>query len=287
MIASASTVHKSKKIDKINWTSSFGFEVYGVRVGIRANSNEVLSRVRERLPLVFPIGLSECEFDSCEHIFSVRWAEKRSQSHLFFKDDEESHRQKYSDTKLDLLDSKLRITVAEFAVGYAFIHAGAVRYGDTAMIIPAKSFSGKTTLVAEFAKLGLQYYSDEYAVIDEKGMLHPYPKQLSMRGIISDYEQVEIDVEEYGGIKGVEPVKIGYVLVSKFRKRSRFAPQLLSSGEGIIECIANSVSIRHNPEFVLKVLGNVMNDAKVIKTGRSEAVRFAPRILEFIDQIEL
>ena len=62
-------------------------------------------------------------------------------------------------------------------------------------------------------------------------------------------------------------------------------PRLLSSGEGIIESIANSVSIRQNPEFVLKVLGKVMNRAKVVKTNRTEAKQFADKFLPYLDEI--
>jgi hypothetical protein len=34
------------------------------------------------------------------------------------------------------------------------------------------SYSGKTTLVSELIRAGATYYSDEYAVIDERGRVH-------------------------------------------------------------------------------------------------------------------
>jgi hypothetical protein len=93
-------------------------------------------------------------------------------------------------------ERRVRLTVAEFAIGKVFLHAGVVAWNNRALIIPAKSFQGKTTLVAELVKKGAVYYSDEYAVLDEDGLVHPFPKKLSMRGIIDDYQQIDVPVEK-------------------------------------------------------------------------------------------
>lgn len=274
-----------KKLEKINWEKFFAFDSYGVKIGIRSNADEPLEILKTRLPFLLPTGIKEIGFDEADHIFSIVWSDNSRKKHFAYKNEEEVLSQLFSNKKLDPLESQIRLTVAEFAENYVFLHAGAVKYGDRAIIIPARSFSGKTTLVAEFARRGLEYYSDEYAVIDKDGFLHPFPKQLSMRGIVDAYQQVDMDVEEFGGVKGDVPINIGFILISKYKKRSKFNPQIVSSGEGIIESIANSVSIRQNPEFVLGVLGTVMNQAKVIKTNRSEAQRFVDRFLPFLDQV--
>ncbi len=276
---------KRDKFSKIVWEDSFAFESYGVKIVIKSNDRETLERLKQRLPLLLPTGIKEIESEIAEHHFSIIWSKTPRQKNLAYKDDEEILRQKSSENKLDSLESKIRLTVAEFASDFVFLHAGAVAYQDKAIIIPARSFSGKTTLVAELAGRGLGYYSDEYAVIDKDGMLHPFTKQLSMRGIINSYEQVDMDVEEFGGRKAEKPINIGLILVSTYKKGSKFMPKLLSSGEGIIESIANSVSIRQNPEFVLKVLGKVMNQAKVVKTNRTEAKQFADKFLPYLDEI--
>lgn len=272
-------------LNKIDWQVYFAIESYGVKIGIQTNNPEVLEEIKLRLPLLLPTGFRVVPFSEAEHIFSIYWSNQPRKKHLVYKNDTEILKLSAKDWKLDLFESHLRMTVAEFANEFVFLHAGAVRYKDKAIIIPARSFSGKTTLVAELAKRGLEYYSDEYAVIDKNGFLHPFPKQLSMRGIINDHEQVDIDVEEYGGKKGEKPINIGLILVSKYTKRARFQPKLMSSGEGIIESIANSVSIRQNPEFVLKVLGIVMSQAKVVKTNRSEAKKFADKFLPYLEEL--
>lgn len=273
------------KLEKTEWVRKFAFDSYGVKIGIRSNEFEHISTIIDRLPFLLPTGLREINFAEAEHFFSIVVGEGKKKELRIYKDLEELIRQMSEQKKIGLLESKIRLTVAEFAENHVFLHAGAVRYKDKAIIIPARSFSGKTTLVAEFAKRGLEYYSDEYAVIDRDGFLHPFPKQLSMRGIIDSYQQVDMDVEEFGGVKGDIPISVGLVLISKYKKGAKFTPRVVSSGEGIIESIANSVSIRQKPEFVLGVLGKVINHAKVVKTNRSDAARFVERFLPFLDEI--
>jgi hypothetical protein len=274
-----------RKLGKTQWKDYYAFEAYQVRIGIRSNNSEMLEELRRRLPFLLPTGFEELDYGAADHIFSIVWSDGRRKKSYFYKNDEEIGQLSFGQRKLDALESQIRLTVAEFAADFVFLHAGAVRYKGRAIIIPARSFSGKTTLVAEFARHGLEYYSDEYAVIDRHGLLHPFPKQLSMRGIIDNYQQLDMDVEEFGGVKGEEPVEVGLVLISKYKKRARFRPQIVSSGEGIIETIANSVSIRQNPQFVLGVLGKVMNQAMVIRTNRSEARSFVRRFLPYLQEV--
>ena len=232
---------------------------------------------------MLPIGIKFINFDEIDHLFSVYF--KNKSDYWLKKDDEQTIKFSYKNSKFDNLDSKIRLTVAEFAENYIFLHAGVVSYKDKAIIIPAKSFSGKTTLVAELAKKGCEYYSDEYAVIDEEGFVHPFPKKLSMRGIIDDYRQLDISVEELGGKKGVKPIQVGLILISKYIKKAKFNPKIISTGEGIIESIANSVSIRQNPKLVLTVLSKITANAKIVKTNRSEADKFSSQFIPYLDTI--
>ena len=57
------------------------------------------------------------------------------------------------------------------------MHAGAVAWRDRGIVIPGRSHSGKTTLVRALVEAA-RYYSDEFAVLDPQGRLHPYPLPL-------------------------------------------------------------------------------------------------------------
>lgn len=273
------------ELEKAKWKYTFAFESYGVKIGIRSNNEKLITECRESLSFVFPTGWREIKFDEQAHLFSVHLPKNKKQNSYIYKNDEQVVVQSAGSFKFDALESQLRLTVAEFAENFVFLHAGAVAYNKKAIIIPGVSFSGKTTLVAELSKRGLEYYSDEYAVIDKKGLLHPFSKKLSMRGIIDDYTQLDIPVEEMGGKKGIKPVEIGMILVTKYKKNARFKPERISSGQGIIESIANSVSVRQNPQLVLQTLSIVVAGAKVIKTNRTEAGKFADKFLAYLEQI--
>ena len=97
-----------------------------------------------------------------------------------------------------LLDSQLRLHLGAKAPDMIFIHAGAVAYREETIVMPGKSFAGKTVLVAELVDSGATYYSDEFAVIDERGLIHPYAKGASLREGPTDYIQTDHSVESLG-----------------------------------------------------------------------------------------
>lgn len=82
---------------------------------------------------------------------------------------------------LGVLDAQIRAEVALRAPDAIFVHAGVVAHRDPAIVIPGSSFTGKTTLVAALVRAGATYFSDEFAVLDERGCLAPYAKPLSLR----------------------------------------------------------------------------------------------------------
>jgi hypothetical protein len=43
-------------------------------------------------------------------------------------------------------------------------------------------------------------------VLDKDGFVHPFPKKLSMRGIIDDYKQLDLSAESFGATVGLEPI---------------------------------------------------------------------------------
>jgi hypothetical protein len=62
------------------------------------------------------------------------------------------------------------------------LHAGAVAWGQSGVVLPGTTGSGKTTLVTGLLGAGFSYLSDEAALIDpQSGRLHPFPKSLTLR----------------------------------------------------------------------------------------------------------
>ena len=80
----------------------------------------------------------------------------------------------------DLLYFLQRLLDAEITrlVDRTPIHAGVVEVDGRAILLPGTSGSGKTTLVAALLARGARYLSDEYALLDDRGWVHPYPRPL-------------------------------------------------------------------------------------------------------------
>src|SRR5207247_125098 len=83
-------------------------------------------------------------------------------------------------------------------------HAGAVAHRGRIALLPGQSFAGKTTLTAALVELGALYYSDEFAVLDADGLVHPYAKDLSIRDH-GRMQRSDTPVETLGGLAGRVP----------------------------------------------------------------------------------
>ncbi len=82
---------------------------------------------------------------------------------------------------LKYFDSYLRVTVAENCPDRVFVHSGAVAIDGKAILLPGNSFTGKSTLTHELVKLGCKYLSDEFAILDEDGLVSPYARPINLR----------------------------------------------------------------------------------------------------------
>jgi len=170
----------------------------------------------------------------------------------------------------NVLESQIRLLVAEHATQHVFVHAGVVGWSGVAIVVPGRTFSGKTTLVVELIRRGATYYSDEYAVFDAEGRVHPFAKPLSIReaGI---WQQRERPVEELGGRAGTKPLTVGLVVVARFEAGASWRPKQLSAGEGVLALLNQTVSVRRQPKQALDVLGRVVAQATVLEGVRGEA----------------
>lgn len=182
------------------------------------------------------------------------------------------------DVALAILDTQIRQRVA-FLADQIFVHAGVVASGGKAIVIPGASFSGKTTLVRELVRAGAQYYSDEYAVLDEQGLVHPYAKPLSLRPD-GGWTQTDTHVHDLGGTSGDDPLPVGLVVVTQYRPNTVWEPHQLSSGEAVLALLANTVPARDRPEQALAFIRRAVEAASVFEGDRGDAAEIVPRVLE-------
>lgn len=281
------SIQLKKKSEKAKGKSKFSFQCYGVRISISSNRANLIEKVKREMPHIFPIKWKEIPENRIKHEFQI-FKDYKTKQIKISKDEEFVYEGPDLKRALEMLVSKLRLTVAEFAEKIVFLHAGVVGWKGKAILIPGKSFAGKTTLVAEFAKNGCEYFSDEYALIDKKGLVHPFPKKLSMRGIVDDYTQIDTDVEAFGGKSTTKPFPVGYVLVAEYKKTKNLKVRIqkISLGEGVMACIANSISIRQNPRFVIEVLNKALSQSIAVKSVRGDAKVFVKKFFNLLDSAD-
>src|SRR5882724_3476225 len=191
-----------QKVDRLGWAAGFSLKSYGVRIGIRANDAVCLERVCEHLPHEWEV-LSSAVVDRLYSIIiggsGLRPNVRRF--NMLYGDHVRLARSLDPNEVFDTLESDLRLFVAEVAHRRVFVHAGVVGWKGKAIVIPGRSFSGKSTLVAEFIRAGAAYYSDEYAVLDSRGRVHPFSKPLQLRQN-GNQRQSTINISEIGGHSG-------------------------------------------------------------------------------------
>ncbi len=253
---------------------------FGVKIGIHTDEKRHLIRILESLTALLPdnfrfINKAEVDFHFYLKSSSKNFEFYRNEELIISGDKNEKN-------FINYFLSYLRLTIAEHAISRVFIHAGVVVWNEKAIILPAHSYGGKTTLVSELIKNGAEYYSDEYAVLDEKGLVHPFPKMLSVRGIVDEYLQKDVPVETFGGTAGIKPIPAGLVLFTKFEKNAKWKPEILTTGQGVFEILSHTIPIRYNPKFSLEVLNKTLSGARILKSKRGEATDISKTILQYV-----
>jgi hypothetical protein len=244
-------------------TYEIAFEAFGVTAAVEAGSADVLKRVEARLPP----GSTRISAAPEENRFSI--LTRNGSSYRVSGPGSSLPGSSDLDVALEVLESELRAFIATQSPAHIFVHAGVVEHAGHAILIPGRSFSGKTTLVAEFVRQGHPYYSDEFAVLDREGLVHPYPKPLSIR--LNGLSQTDHDISALGGRSGTVPLRIGLVIFSEYSPDARWQPQRRSGGDIVLALLANTIPASDRPQQTLSVLTRAVGDAIMLEGPRAEA----------------
>jgi hypothetical protein len=259
------------KLDRLVWADGMSFTAYGVRVGLRVNDKALLKQLIPRLPP----GARPSHVRTTNHLYSMTGFVNGSKGrvtrlNLGYWNLLRFARTRSFDDLLEQFESHLQLTVAEYAPRRVFVHAGVVGWKGKAILIPGSSFSGKSSLVAELLRAGATYYSDEYAVIDASGRVHPYARDLRMRS--SDgVGRKRRPAADFGASTGSNPLPVALVISTRFKDGARWRPRELSRGKSVLELLANTVSARSQPEMALGFLTKAVDSATSVKGVRGEA----------------
>lgn len=161
--------------------------------------------------------------------------------------------------------------VAEHAPDYLFVHAGVVGWEGRAILMPGASFAGKTTLVRAWLDAGATYYSDEFAVLDRAGRVHPFARPLSIRDHSTGVTR-RVPATSLVAQSGTTPLQIGLILVTSYRFGARWRPRRLTPGPALLALMRHTVAARGNPAHSMPILKEAVSGGAVALTGpRGEA----------------
>ena len=194
---------------------------------------------------------------------------ERGDGGLLTRDDETVSRGETLGVLGRMLISEVHLAIAVHARDAVFVHAGVVTWNGRAIVIPGRSMSGKSTLVHALVGAGATYYSDEYAVLDHAGFVHPYAKPLSIRREDGTNDHV---APKSAGLVGSEPAPVGLIVSTYFDPIATWEPEVIEGSRAALPLIDNTVAARIQPARMLEAAAaTISSGASCIKGARPDA----------------
>jgi hypothetical protein len=269
-----------EKIDRLGWAAGIAFTAYGLSVGIRLSDRRMLDGVKAMLPP----GWRPATKPTVQRLYSLIAGGPTGRAgvrrfNILYSGAARLARTHDLEEALRHLELDIELYIADRARRRTFVHAGVVGWNGRAIVIPGRSGSGKSSLVKALVQAGATYCSDEFAVLDERGRVYPYPIPLVIRRAQAGAPPVKCRVEELGGVAGTRPLPVGLVLVTRYTGQARFRPRRLSAGRAVLDLLAHTLPARRRPKLVLDTLTQVVSQALVLRGARGEAEETADQIL--------
>lgn len=276
-----------QKLDRLVWASGLVVESYGLKIGIRCNRPEMPEGIRDALPP----GCTDSQEEVVNILLSLIVGGEGARPgirnyHLLYFGMQRIARTMNLAELYEALENHTQLTVGEWAKDRVFLHAGVVGWKGRAIILPGRSHAGKSTLVRALLDAGADYYSDEYAVIDQDGNIHPYPRRLSLRRP-DDKLPDRPTPADLGAKVGSEPLRAGLVLFSQYRADApaSWTPQPLSPGQACVKLLDHAIAAQSRPEHVMDAVHALGKRLPAFKSIRGDARTVVPDLLKQLDSL--
>lgn len=263
------------ELARLRWAGEVAFCGYGARIGVRFTDRNLGAQLARRPSP----GTCLAPPGAVDHMLSVF---RQGGRYWIYADADMKCQPALRADLLNAFTTHLRAAFAQCSARQLFVHAGVVGWRGRAIVVPGKSLAGKTTLIAELVKAGASYFSDEYAVLDDVGQVHPFAKPLSLRETRAS-RQCETPVEALGGVAATKPLPVGLVVMTRYREHARWEPQTLTPRESALEIMAHTIAARRWPVLALSVIGTIVERAPVIRSDRGDARGVVADILAALD----
>ena len=183
------------------------------------------------------------------------------------------------DSVFQWLRQDIDTTVSQRSRQMLFVHAGVVGWRGLAIVIPGRSHSGKSTLVAELVRRGAVYYSDEFAVLDETGRVHPYKRSPVLR----DQARKPQDLRLLRESEPTEPLPIGLIVAGHYQPGVTWRPAIVRGAQAVLPLIDGTVLARQESARILRIAARVAPSVVTLRGLRPEATDVAAQLLDLVD----
>ena len=251
----------------------------GLSIGLRTNDSKLLRDFFSCLAPVSDLSLAE----TGDHHYSI---EARARA----------HGRRYAlaagNRKIGVVDTRaeaimcvlsdLHFKIARSSRANIFVHAEVIGWEGAAVVMPGRSFPGKADLVIELLRHGATYFSDEYAIFDSDGMVHPFgrnPHVRSPRGTSRPTQAAGVFASPTANVR----LPVGLLLFASYSPDARWHSRRLTPGHALRGLVQHAVCVRRTPAEVLRSLSRVSLSAPAFIAERGEARSAARRILQLVE----
>lgn len=273
------------KLDRLVWAAGFAVRAFGLRIGVRVDHEGVLSRASGLLP---PGAVRMDDPAEVDHLFSVvsgpedgtgRRRRGGRRYALLYGDGTRLVRTVNAAELWSAYGDELEALVASSSPTHRFVHAGAVVWRERAIVLPGPSWAGKTTLTRALVERGAALLSDEYAVLDARGRVHPWPRPFAVK---EGGSTRRLPAEEMGAVAELA-APLGAVVVTRYRRGAAFEPRELGPGRAVRELLRQAVSSRVRAAEDLEELAEAVEAIPAWSSVRGEAAEAADGILALLE----
>lgn len=255
-----------RKLRKHTWTSGATAECHGLRLGVRATDRSILQAL---LPAI-PPGARLVRSDAPVRTLYSVVPDASGQGFTAHVGPRLLARSASLDAVRDEIEAHVDTVLAVSTPNRVWIHAGVVAWRGRALVLPGASRAGKSTLVQALVSRGLTYYSDDAAVFDAWGRVHPYPRPISMRPSIGR-DLAVVARRARTPRSGEKAIPVVAVVFTEFASGKTFAPRAVPAARAVLEMLGHALSARTNPSLALRVLGRISRRAAIYRGERGEA----------------
>jgi hypothetical protein len=178
------------------------------------------------------------------------------------------------------LHAVLDSAVVQALQSMSAVHAGVVALNGRAAVLPGASHRGKSTLVAELLKHGCRHLSDEYALIDDEGLVHPYPRALLLRDETGN--QTPVTAADLGAETACEPVAPAVILGLVYDPGAAWRIRAIEQSAMVLFLLQNTPHEVAASAAVVARFARAAGRAACYAGERGEAPEAAMRIVELL-----